>query len=312
MMRLQLSLISPRRVLGALLLTWLLFSVSIPARAADSQKEAVHLRNIKQLTFAGSRSGEGYFSPDASQIVFQSTRSPMGPHEAENPFYQIFRMDLGSGRLWRLSPGVGKTTCSFFRPDGKRVLFASTHLDPDALKKQREEIERQKSGRQQRYQWDFDDAYDIFDARPDGTDLRRLTYAKGYDAEGSYSPYGKHICFTSNRDGDLEIYVMDADGRNQRRVTYDPGYDGGPFFSPDGRWIVYRHFTPDGSRAEIMMIRPDGSDKRQITHLGAISWAPYFHPSGKWIVFCSNKEGGAGRFQLYLIRPDGTGLTRLT
>ncbi|MGD0074441.1 MAG: M28 family peptidase [Candidatus Binataceae bacterium] len=304
---------SSKSVLATLIAACLILSSALPASAADADKEAAHLRNIKQLTFAGSRSGEGYFSPGASQIIFQSTRPPIGPHEAENPFYQIFRMDLRSGMLWRVSPGIGKTTCSFFRPDGKRVIFASTHLDPDSLKKQRDEIERLKSGKPQRYHWDFDDHFDIFDARPDGTDLRRLTDAKGYDAEGSYSPDGKHICFTSNRDGDLEIYVMDADGTNQRRVTYDPGYDGGPFFSPDGDWVVYRHFTPDNTKAEIMMIRPDGSGKRQVTHLGAMSWAPYFHPSGKWIVFCSNTGGShPGDFQLYLIHPDGTALTRLT
>ena len=282
------------------------------AFASDADHEARHLRHIKQLTFDGSRSGEGYFSPDGARIVFQSTRAPLQPGEAENPFYQIFTMDLRSGELRRLSSGVGKTTCSFFRPDGKRVMFASTHLDPDALKKQREEIEFQKSGKQRRYSWDFDDAYDLFDCKPDGSDLRRLTDAKGYDAEASYSPDGRRICFCSARDGDREIYVMDADGGKQRRVTRDPGYDGGPFFSPDGQWIIYRHFTPDDTKAEIMMIRPDGTGKRQVTKLGAMSWSPYFHPGGKWIVFCSNKDGGFGNFELYLVRPDGTQLTRLT
>ena len=287
-------------------------SAAALAFAGDADREARHLRRIKQLTFDGSRSGEGYFSPDSSRIVFQSTRAPLKPGEAENPFYQIFTMDLRSGGLRRLSPGAGKTTCSFFRPDGKRVLFASTHLDRDAIEKQRKEIELQKSGKERRYSWDFDDAYDIFDCKPDGGDLRRLTDAKGYDAEASYSPDGKRICFCSSRDGDREIYVMDADGRNQRRVTLDPGYDGGPFFSPDGKWIVYRHFTPDDMKAEITMVRPDGSDKRQVTKLGAMSWSPYFHPGGDWIVFCTNQGGDFGNFELYLVRPDGSQLTRLT
>ena len=286
--------------------------VAAVALASDADHEARHLRHTKQLTFDGARSGEGYFSPDGARIVFQTTRAPLQPGEAENPFYQIFTMDLRTGELRRISPGIGKTTCSYFRPDGKRVLFASTHLDPDTLKRQREEIEFQKSGKLRRYSWDFDDAYDIFDCKPDGSDLRRLTDAKGYDAEASYSPDGKRICFCSARDGDREIYVMDVDGKNQRRVTHDPGYDGGPFFSPDGRWIVYRHFTPDDTKAEVMMIRPDGTDKRQVTRLDSMSWAPYFHPGGKWIVFCSNKDGGFGNFELYLIRPDGTQLTRLT
>lgn len=290
----------------------LTLTAAVLAFAGDADREAHHLRRIKQLTFDGSRSGEGYFSPDGNRIVFQSTRATLNPGEAENPFYQIFTMDLRNGDLRRLSSGVGKTTCSFFRPDGKRVLFASTHLNPDALKQQREEIEFLKSGKERRYSWDFDDAYDIFDCKPDGTDLRRLTDAKGYDAEASYSPDSKRICFCSSRDGDREIYVMDADGRNQHRVTVDPGYDGGPFFSPDGKWIVYRHFTPDDTKAEIMMIHPDGSDKRQVTKLGAMSWSPYFHPGGKWIVFCSNKDGGFGNFEIYLVRPDGSQLTRLT
>jgi Tol biopolymer transport system component len=292
-----------------------IFAVALSAAlafAADADREARHLRHIKQLTFDGSRSGEGYFSPDGKLIVFQSTRAPLQAGEAENPFYQIFTMDLRSGDLRRLSPGVGKTTCSFFRPDGKRVLFASTHLDPGAPRQQREEIEFLKSGKERRYSWDFDDAYDIFDCKLDGSDLRRLTDAKGYDAEASYSPDGKRICFCSLRDGDREIYVMDADGKNQRRVTVDPGYDGGPFFSPDGKWIIYRHFTPDDTKAEITMVRPDGSDKRQVTKLGAMSWAPYFHPGGEWIAFCSNKDGGFGNFELYLVRPDGSQLTRLT
>ena len=289
-----------------------LLAAAAPAFAGDAEHEARHLRHIKQLTFDGSRSGEGYFSPDGNRIVFQSTREPLKPGEAENPFYQIFTLDLRDGGLRRISPGIGKTTCSFFRPDGKRILFASTHLDPDALKKQREEIEFKKSGRERRYAWDFDDAYDIFDCKPDGSDLRRLTDTPGYDAEASYSPDGKRICFCSARDGDREIYVMDADGRNPRRVTRDPGYDGGPFFSPDGKWIIYRHFTPDDTKAEIMMIRPDGGDKHQVTRLGAMSWSPCFHPGGKWIVFCSNKDGGFGNFELYLIRPDGTQWTRLT
>ncbi|MBI5394087.1 MAG: PD40 domain-containing protein [Verrucomicrobia bacterium] len=284
----------------------------LPAFANDADTEARHLRRIKQLTFAGSRSGEGYFSPDGRQIVFQSTRPPQKPGEAENPFYQIFTMDLRDGVLRRISPGAGKTTCSFFRPDGKRVLYASTHPDPDALKKQREEIEVLKNAHGRRYQWDFDDAYDIFDCKPDGSDLRRLTNAKSYDAEAGYSPDGKLICFCSNRDGDREIYVMDADGGNPRRVTRDPGYDGGPFFSPDGKWIIYRHFTPDDKQAEITMVRVDGTAKRQVTKLGAMSWAPYFHPGGNWIVFCSNKDGGHANFELYAIKPDGTLLTRLT
>ena len=67
-----------------------------------------------------------------------------------------------------------------------------------------------------------------------------MTDAKGYDAEGAFSPDGKLIAFCSDRDGDPDLYVMNADGTGLRQLTNEPGYDGGPFISPDGKWVVYR------------------------------------------------------------------------
>src|SRR5262249_34218658 len=157
-----------------------------------------------------------------------------------NPFYQIYTMDLKTGKFRRVSPGVGKTTCSYFRPDGKKIIFASTHLDPDAKKhyapehKAREE--ERKTGKRRPYAREFDPHCDSSEANPDGTRLKRLTTTPGYDAEGSYSADGKKIVFCSNRTGpkDLELWVMDADGKNARQLTKAPGcYNGGPFFSPD-------------------------------------------------------------------------------
>src|SRR5581483_11725436 len=108
------------------------------------RKEAAHLHNIKQVTHDFVRAGEGYFSPDAKQIIFQAEE------KGENPFYQMFVMELKSGMVRRVSPGVGKTTCGYFRPDGKKILFSSSHLDPEAKshyaaeRQQREEEEKSK------------------------------------------------------------------------------------------------------------------------------------------------------------------------
>src|SRR5574338_412379 len=101
----------------------------------DATQEAHFLSNERQLILEGKRSGEGYFSPDGRQLIFQSEREP------GNPFYQIYSLDLESGDVTRVSPGVGKTTCSFFQPGTDRVIFASTHEDPDALKKQKAELD---------------------------------------------------------------------------------------------------------------------------------------------------------------------------
>lgn len=280
------------------------------AEPSPAERESQHLKHIRRLTFAGSKNGEAYFSPNGKEIVFQGVREP------GNPFYQIYRMDLATGITNRVSPGIGKTTCSFFHPTKNRILFASTHLDPQAVDKQKEEIEKLKAGPPKRYAWPFDAEMDIFESDPDGKNLVRLTDAKGYDAECDYSPDGSKIVFCSTRDGDGtlndgEIYIMDADGKNQTRLTNEKGYDGGPFFSPDGKKILWRHFEDAEQKvAEVWTMNIDGSDKKQVTKLRALSWAPYYHPSMKWIVFASNFEDPG--FELYLIRPDGTDLTRLT
>src|SRR4051812_20778814 len=96
--------------------------------APDWQKqESAYLKNTRQLTHGFVRAGEGYFAPDMKEIIFQAEERGSG-----NPFYQIFTMDLESGRFRRVSNGTGKTTCAFFRPDGKKLIYASSHLDPEA------------------------------------------------------------------------------------------------------------------------------------------------------------------------------------
>lgn len=252
---------------------------------ADWQKaEAAHLKNIKQLTFDFVRAGEGYFSPDGRHIIFQAEE------KGENPFYQIYIQELETGKHWRVSPGVGRTTCAYFHPTEKRVLWASSHLDPDAKKHQAEEIEKReedrKAGRRRPYEWVFDEHMDIFESDWDGGNLKRLTDAKGYDAEGSYSADGKKIVFCSNRDGDLHIYLMDRDGKNVRQVTRAPQcYNGGPFLSPDGSQVIFRADRKEKGQLQIYVIKIDGSDERQLTDIKGVAWAPYWHPDGKHIVY---------------------------
>jgi Tol biopolymer transport system component len=232
-------------------------------------------------------------------------------------------MDRETGDVERVSPGRGKTTCAWIHPDGNKVLFGSTHDDERALDKQRAEFELRQSGNERRYSWDYDEHFEIYEFDRQNRQYRRLTGARGYDAEGSWSPDGRLIAFTSNRrayEGELtpaekqqfeldpaymnDIYIMDADGSNVRRLTTTPGYDGGPFFSPDGARICWRQFSPNGAIAEVWTMNIDGSDKRQLTQLGAMSWAPFYHPSGQYLIFTTNRHGFAN-FELYLIDVDG-------
>ncbi len=249
--------------------------------AADSV-EGKYLSHVRQVTSGFDRAGEGYFSPDEKTIIYQAI--PQG-----YPFYQIYKQPLAGGEPQLISTGRGRTTCSYFSPDGKRLLFASSHLDPRLSQTEeqarKQQAEDAQSGKHRRYQWDFDPQMDIFEGDLDGKHLRQLTNTPGYDAEGAYSPDGKLIAFCSDRDGDPDLYVMNADGTGVRQLTNAPGYDGGPFISPDGKWVVYRSDRKQREMLQIHVIGIDGQNDVALTDNVGVNWAPYWHPTKPYIIW---------------------------
>lgn len=302
-----------------------LYVIQIPFYARSSSKNSSsdpfhikgekHLKNIKMLTHGGENA-EAYLSFDEQQLIFQAT---VGNLKCD----QIFTMNLDGSLKKMVSTGKGRTTCAYFLPEDKKILYASTHLanincPPPA--------DRSKG-----YVWKLYDSFDIFLANPDGSNQKRLTNTPGYDAEATVSPRGDKIIFTSLRSGDPEIYTMDLDGRKQTRLTFVKGYDGGAFFSHDGSKIVFRASRPktkeeladyndlvkEGlfrpSIMEIYVMDAKGGNMKQVTNFGKASFAPFFHPDGKRIIFSSNLNSKSGRnFDLYIINIDGSGLEQIT
>jgi TolB protein len=273
------------------------------------------LANVRQLTFGG-QNAEAYFDWTGTRLVFQSTRPPHGCD-------QIFTMRDDGSDLRLLSTGRGRTTCGFFFPDGRRFIYASTHLADAACPP--------PPDRSRGYVWPIYPGYEIFADAVEGGQLTRLTNNEGYDAEGAVSPDGRRIVFTSLREGDLDLYTMNVDGTGVRRLTDRPGYDGGAFFSWDGRQIVFRASRPDTReeleeyrallgqslvrprRLEIYLMKADGTGIVQVTRNGAANFAPFLHPNGQQIIFASNLHDATGRtFALYLVNVDGSGLERVT
>jgi Tol biopolymer transport system component len=225
-----------------------------------------------------------------------------------------------------VSTGKGRTTCAYFMKDGKHIIYASTHEGSADCPPP---VDRAKYGN--KYIWPLYNTYDIFMADTNGNVLKKLTTAKGYDAEATLSYDGQKMIYCSDKDGDLDLYVMDIASGKEKKVTNALGYDGGAWFSPDGKKIVWRASRPKTAaeiaeyssllkeglvaptNMEVFVANADGSDAKQITNLGQANWAPNFTPDGKQIIFCSNHEYKRGfPFNMYLINLDGSDLVKIS
>jgi Tol biopolymer transport system component len=278
-----------------------------------------------QLTFSGDNA-EAYFNPSGDKLTLQISNPEKGI-----ACDQIFMIDLNQiqkGQAPKLEPisnGFGRTTCSYFMPDGKHILYASTAGESQkACPPPPKPIDG-------RYLWGIHPEYDIYISDLKGNITKQLTNSPGYDAEAVVSPDGKKILFTSIRSGDLELWIMDIDGSNLKQLTFDLGYDGGGFFSSDSRKIVFRASRPEGvenileyksllkqglvapTQMEIYTINTDGTNLKKITSLGKANWSPYFHPKGDKILFSSNHHASKGyEFQIFSIDTNGHNLEQIT
>uniref|UniRef100_A0A0N5C881 Peptidase_S9 domain-containing protein n=1 Tax=Strongyloides papillosus TaxID=174720 RepID=A0A0N5C881_STREA len=307
-----------------------------------------HLKNIKQLTFGG-QNAEGYFVRDDSAFIFQA----MGNENYKTECDQIYRYDI-KGHLpsdesipQKMSVGLGTTTCSFLFPSKKESIHASTIravdfngnlLNGACPPKKCKSVDAKtdvvlKHLCNTSYVWDIFPNYDIYLVNEYGNFIKQLTDTEGYDAEGTISPDGRLIVYTSMASGDLELWIMYSDGSGKRQLTNELGYDGGAFFSPDGTKIIFRASRPKSEEEikkyklllsyglveplsmELFVINVDGTNLRQITKLGGSNWAPYYLTDNKRIIFSSNFNSSAthfGEFHIYIINEDGTGLEQVS
>lgn len=284
-----------------------------------------HLANLKQLTNGGDNA-EAYFSFDDKQLVFQANNEKWNTSCDQIFLYDLQQSYNNEEQAPLLSTGKGRTTCSYFMPGNKSIVYASTHLADEACPPVPD-----RSAHGGAYVWPIYRGFDIFTADLEGNILKQLTNEDGYDAEATVSPNGDKMVFTSTRSGDLELYTMNIDGSDVKQVTDELGYDGGAFFSPDGTKLIFRASRPkteeevkkyksllaqnlvEPTNMELYVCNIDGSDLKQITKLGNANWAPFFHPSGEKVIFCSNHESKRGfPFNLYMINLDGSNLEKIT
>ncbi|MBT4293460.1 MAG: hypothetical protein HOD45_02690 [Cryomorphaceae bacterium] len=284
--------------------------------------EEKNFKSLRQITFGGDNA-EAYWDFNDTNLVFQSNNPDWGVN-CDQIFIIDKSEDLSNKTPKMISTGQGRTTCAYFMPDGKHIVYASTHLGnpecPDAPLR----VEG-------KYVWPIYDTYDIFVSDLEGNIVNQLTNQVGYDAEATVSPKGDKIVFTSTRTGDLELFTMNIDGTDVKQITNELGYDGGAFFSPDGSKIIFRASRPktkdeieeykgllkegfvQPTDLEIFVCDADGSNLKQVTYLGNANWSPFWHPSGEKILFSSNFDAVAGfPFNIYMIDINGRNLKQIT
>lgn len=284
-----------------------------------------HFKNIQQLTFGGDNA-EAYWSADSKYVIFQRTN----PKEGVN-CDQIFigKVPEKQGDVFtyrRISNGKGRTTCAYFMKDGKHIIYASTHEGSSDCPPV---PDRAKYGN--KYIWPLYNTYDIYMADLKGNIVKKITSAKGYDAEATLSYDGMKMIYCSDKDGDLDLYIMNLKNGKETKVTTALGYDGGAWFSPDGTKIVWRASRPKSdaeikeykellaegmvapTNMEVWVANADGSNAKQITNLAQANWAPNFTADSKHIIFCSNHEYKRGfPFNMYLVDLEGKNMEKIS
>lgn len=118
------------------------------------------------------------------------------------------------------------------------------------------------------------------------------------NVQAALSPDRTTVVFSSNRQGDFDLYLMDPDGQNIRRLTTQPGADGDPAWTPDGRRIIYT--STRGGASQIVSMNADGTDVRPLTTSGGGNTSPAVSPDGKTIAFISGRDGNDELYQMDL------------
>ena len=219
---------------------------------------------------------------------------------------EIYVMDNDGSNQQNLTNNPASDHSPSWSPDGKRIVFVS---DRDGHA--RDGIHGRSTS-------------DIYVMEADGSNQQNLTNHRAGDESPSWSPDGKRIVFSSDRDQgrddphNSEVYVMAADGGNQQNLTNSPHEDRYPSWSPDGKRIVFSSSREGHFRNilrvtdEIYVMDADGGNEQRLTENRNNDWQPVWSPDGERIAFSSDTKGDARIFDIYVMDADGGNLQNLT
>ncbi|MBN2876156.1 MAG: PD40 domain-containing protein [Bacilli bacterium] len=273
-----------------------------------------------------------------SSVIFSSTTQPIDYSEPTKVvFYsgrtgnnEIFVMDLDGSNLTNLTNNDADDECPTVSPNGSTVAYVSNRTGnfelyleliyggtPVQLTDSGIDVTQPSwsyDGTSLLYVLDYGSKTEIWKTNADGSDLTKLTDNSYRDERPVFSPNGQGIMFMSNREGKYRIYTMDSDGTNQSKIDLidveaSSDHFIFPQYSPDGQYIIYSLNNLTNQTAVIHRYKLDGTEDVILTEIGGRNENPSYSLDGEWIVFQSERDGN---FEVYMMKSDGTGVTRLT
>ena len=272
-------------------------TLSLPLIARAQAPAAPPTEGLKELPVRIvpnlGEAAEFYFSPDGKSLIGNAKREGDTTHH-------VYTTTLDGTKIVKIND-KGEDACSFYVPNGKRLVWTST----------RDLLDLPKGG------WsdpkDYPKGAELYESDLDGGNIKRLTNNKQYDAEVSVSPDGKWYLFGRDTDGKMDLWVMKSDGTGERQVTFTEDWqEGGAQFLPDSNTILTRAWKreDEGQRMlpmQIFTVKRDTGERKQITSEAGTNWAPFPAPDGKhfayvkiltdtprpnWEIFMMNMETG--------------------
>lgn len=241
-----------------------------PKAAPAAAQAAGQELPVHKIPIAGE-AAEGYFSPDGKSMICNAKMA--GDKE-----FQVYTFKLDGTDVRRIN-NKGADACSFWYPDGKKLIWTSTRDNLDMPPGNYSDAN------------DYPQGAEIYTSDLEGGHVVRMTSNKAYDAEVTVSPDGKWILFGRQTDGKMDLYKMRPDGTELFQITHTPDWqEGGARWMPDGKTIIYRAWKiqDQGQRGmpmQIFTVKPDGTEMKQITSEIGTNWAPAPAPDGKHFVF---------------------------
>jgi len=252
-----------------------------PSRTGVETTRELPVRQVPGVT----EGAECYFSPDSKSLIFN------GKLNVDNCFH-VYTINIDGSHLKQIN-GRGADACSYFRPDGKGLIWTSTRDNLDLPPGNYSDPRNYPQGAE------------LYLSDLDGKNIVRLTHNKYYDAEVTYAPDGHKILFGRQIEGRMDLWTMNPDGSDQKQITFTPDWqEGGAVFLPDSKTIITRAWKKSDEHLprrdmHLFTVKEDGSELRQVTSGEGTHWSPFPAPDGVHVVYV--KVLPPRNFELFLL-----------